>query len=323
MTGLLNNKSAALLKQMMDEGRHDEVLDFGTKYRDEIFAFVDRVNSGKVDLPEPARTEMLKKLQRSAKETRLLQINILYTRAVMAKDVAGARTLYHELIDLVPKHRLPSDALEERYFMGLFKTRVSFKPFARKARHLILIEQLRTVLDLSGDIAECGCYRGLSSYTICQTLNEEGGGFDGTGHHIFDSFAGLSTPTPEDDIAPSDPKKSDLAAMMHPGYFACPMEHVQFHLSDFPGIAYHPGWLPESLADVPERSYRFVHLDVDLYEPTAGSLEYFYPRLVPGGIILTDDYGWPGARRAFDEFCAANKIAFDTFPTQQAVLRKH
>src|SRR5688572_31529904 len=42
--------------------------------------------------------------------------------------------------------------------------------------------------------------------------------------------------------------------------------------------------------------------DVDVYQPTRDSLEYFYPRLVTGGILVCDDYGWPGARKAVDDF---------------------
>ncbi len=49
--------------------------------------------------------------------------------------------------------------------------------------------------------------------------------------------------------------------------------------------------------------WSFVHVDVDLYEPTLACLEYFVPRLAPGGVIINDDYGsqsFPGAGRAWD-----------------------
>jgi hypothetical protein len=56
---------------------------------------------------------------------------------------------------------------------------------------------------------------------------------------------------------------------------------------------------------VEDRRFKLVHIDVDLYQPTRDSVEFFYPRMVPGGVILCDDYGstrCPGARRAMDEF---------------------
>ncbi len=65
----------------------------------------------------------------------------------------------------------------------------------------------------------------------------------------------------------------------------------------------HPGWIPERFADVGDQSFAFVHVDVDLYEPTRNSLEFFWPRLAPGGILSCDDYGltqFPGARQAVD-----------------------
>jgi O-methyltransferase len=68
-----------------------------------------------------------------------------------------------------------------------------------------------------------------------------------------------------------------------------------------------------------------VHVDVDLYEPTRACLEYFYPRMAAGGIILCDDYGtpaFPGARRAWLEFCEGAKLGFIALPTGQSVLVK-
>ena len=53
--------------------------------------------------------------------------------------------------------------------------------------------------------------------------------------------------------------------------------------------------------------FSFVHIDVDLYEPTHDSLSFFYERLVPGGIIVCDDYGseaCPGAYKACNDFIA-------------------
>jgi O-methyltransferase len=64
--------------------------------------------------------------------------------------------------------------------------------------------------------------------------------------------------------------------------------------------------VPEALADVAGERFAFVLLDLDLLEPTRASLEFFYPRLEPGGYLIVHDYnnpesGW-ACRRAFDEF---------------------
>ena len=68
-----------------------------------------------------------------------------------------------------------------------------------------------------------------------------------------------------------------------------------------------------------------MHIDVDLYEPTRGCLEYFYPRLVEGGVMICDDYGaplYPGAHKAWDEYCGQNDIAYVVLDTGQSVLIK-
>lgn len=91
-------------------------------------------------------------------------------------------------------------------------------------------------------------------------------------------------------------------------------------MSGFPGIAYFPGWIPDTFPDEPAARYRFVHLDVDLYQPTRDGLDYFYPRLVPGGIIVCDDYDWPGARKAIEEFCLRANIEFMITPQSQAYI---
>lgn len=322
MVELLGPQSGPYLKKLVNAGRFDEALEFSSKVLAELRRIIKLVHQEHALTPGPASEKTLADLQHAFRKTRKVQIGILFPRAAKANDLTKARALYQEMNELTPEHPLAEAAVEERYFRGLAATAMWPLPLGRKFRHVVLIDQLRSVLNLPGEVAECGCYRGLSSWTICQTLNEEGGGFDGTGHHIFDSFAGLSAPVPEDGPHEGDALDKRLDEMMLPGAFACTIENVQRHLAAFPGIAYHPGWLPASLSDQPERTYRFIHLDVDLYDPTAGSLAYFYPRLVSGGVILTDDYGWPGARRAFDEFCAGNSIAFTTFPTDQAMLRK-
>jgi hypothetical protein len=58
-----------------------------------------------------------------------------------------------------------------------------------------------------------------------------------------------------------------------------------------------PGTVPERIA--------LLRLDTDWYASTRHELIHLYPRLVPGGILIIDDYGhWQGARKATDEFLA-------------------
>ncbi len=163
-------------------------------------------------------------------------------------------------------------------------------------------------LGIPGDTAECGVFRGASSVLLCRRL----AGSDKE-HHLFDSFEGLSQPSCTD------------GAYWREGDLSASEETVRETLRDFPFVQYHRGWIPDRFPDVADRSFSFVHIDVDLYEPTRDSLAFFYERMSAGGVILSDDYGFescPGARRAFDEFLADRPEPLVHLPTGQAFLIK-
>lgn len=163
-------------------------------------------------------------------------------------------------------------------------------------RRFILHSMARAAASLPGDTAECGVLAGASSFLICSAMAGRG-----KSHHVFDSFEGLSAPGAED--RPTDPTAYAWAEQD----LAVPLEVVTRNLARFDQVHYHQGWIPTRFADVADRRFCFVHVDVDLHQPTADSLAFFYPRLVPGGVLLCDDYGYstcPGAHRAFDELVA-------------------
>ena len=97
---------------------------------------------------------------------------------------------------------------------------------------------------LEGLVAECGCFRGLSSYLLCSTLQQADAAFDGSGYRIFDSFAGLSAPSREDAIEGAGAQVGRLRHMTRAGNFAASLDKVKFALSAFPRIEYFPGWIP-------------------------------------------------------------------------------
>jgi len=54
-----------------------------------------------------------------------------------------------------------------------------------------------------------------------------------------------------------------------------------------------------------------LRLDTDWYESTRHELEHLFPRLVCGGVLIIDDYGyWHGARKAVDEYIRHNQLPF-------------
>jgi len=210
---------------------------------------------------------------------------------------------------------------EASYEQALLATGTCPTPLQRRLRQRHLIGLLRSTTGVPGDVAECGCFRGMSSHLICSFLRMEDARFDGTGYHVFDSFQGLSDPTDDDAIPPGWSNEEGLRMMTQRGSFAAPLAEVQDNLRAFPGIRFHAGWIPLTFRDQPERSYRFVHVDVDLFDPTLDAFAYFYPRLAPGGIVITDDYSWPGARQAVHEYAADHGLEVRVSPYEQAYLR--
>ena len=97
-------------------------------------------------------------------------------------------------------------------------------------------------------------------------------------------------------------------------------------LNDYENIFIYKGWVPEQFYRVKDLNFKFVHLDVDLYEPTLESLKFFYPRVGTGGIIVCDDYNskeFPGAKLAWDHYLEDKEdYNFLSFPFGGCVLVK-
>lgn len=182
-------------------------------------------------------------------------------------------------------------------------------------RAFVLFDVARNIVDIPGDIAECGSRLGRSSRFILEQLK----GRKSCEFHVFDSFEGLSAPTDDD-------KKDDGNVVWSKGDLASPVEVFEKNLADYMDqITIHQGWIPDRFEEVADKKFALVHVDVDLYEPTLQSLEFFYDKVEPGGVILCDDYGsssCPGAKRAFDEFFAKRPEAVFHIPTAQCVVVK-
>ena len=189
-------------------------------------------------------------------------------------------------------------------------------PEARKIvrdRNFALYNFVQALRAVPGDLAECGVFRGASSYLALAASRN-------TGKHLhgFDSFQGLSKPETQDEISTGYTFKweeNDLATEEN---------DARANLASFKGqYTFYKGWIPERFAEVADKTFSIVHIDVDLYQPTRDSIEFFYPRLSAGGLAICDDYGFlscPGARRAMDEFAESQGKSVVHLPTGQGIL---
>jgi hypothetical protein len=201
---------------------------------------------------------------------------------------------------------------EDKQFQADYKRLSPGNPYSQDRKWTVR-EFVKLSNGLSGDMAECGCYQGATAFFMAKASTS------GT-LYLFDSFQGISLPeirdlNDRDDVIRWE--KGDLSASE---------EVLHANLASVGPISVLPGWIPERFNEVAGRQFRVVHIDVDLYQPTRDSLEFFYPRLVEGGVIIMDDYGFltcPGAKAAADEFASSVSVQVLHLPTGQGIITRN
>jgi O-methyltransferase len=173
-----------------------------------------------------------------------------------------------------------------------------------------LISATRYVVrhDISGAIVECGVWRGGSMQAVARTLHRLCQ--SDRELYLYDTFNGMTAPSEKDvridgqtaasRLATSDKHGSKIWAYasledVRAGFARVPYPVERVHFIQGPVEETIPGTLPDRIA--------ILRLDTDWYESTAHELKHMYHRLVSGGVVILDDYGWwQGARQATDEF---------------------
>jgi O-methyltransferase len=150
-----------------------------------------------------------------------------------------------------------------------------------------------------GAVLEVGCNVGRTSVWIQQIIQDFAPGRE---LHLFDSFQGL-------------PARGSQDTLLDEGQLAASEEEVAANFREWglPAAHIHAGWFKDTLPVSCPAQVCFAYLDGDYYESILTSLEYVYPRLAPGGMILVDDYcdnrlnprawdGFPGVKAACDVY---------------------
>ncbi|MEP6816137.1 MAG: TylF/MycF/NovP-related O-methyltransferase [Marmoricola sp.] len=208
---------------------------------------------------------------------------------------------------LAGKPGLPADMDEEaREIIRLVR------PYTMTSAEKVfaLITAVRHVarVNLPGDFVECGVWRGGSVHAVARTLVNLG--ITDRELHLFDTFTGMTEPTERDrrgdtsaaDLLQRADKSQNVWAIasledVKEGVAALDYPQERFHFVQGPVEETIPGSAPETIA--------LLRLDTDWYESTKHELEHLYDRLVPGGVLIMDDYGsWQGAKEATDEYMA-------------------
>jgi len=170
---------------------------------------------------------------------------------------------------------------------------------------------------LTGQWYECGVYQGGTAMLLARVLRtHQWENWDSdTRLHLFDTFEGMPETDPAYDLHAAGDFANSSASL------------VQGRLDAInPGLAaLHQGFIPETFAGLEAHRIAFAHIDVDIHRSVVDCCEFIHPRMVPGGFMVFDDYGFPtcpGARKAVDEFFADKAENPLVLPTGQAVVFK-
>ncbi|HZM89097.1 MAG TPA: TylF/MycF/NovP-related O-methyltransferase [Blastocatellia bacterium] len=175
-------------------------------------------------------------------------------------------------------------------------------------RCYVLYTLLKQALNIDGDVIECGVYKGGTASIIARVIAESA---VSKKLYLFDTFSGM----PETDEERGDVPPSDFADTT--------AEDVERFLNE-PGITViKKGIIPETFVGLESLRFAFAHIDVVIYKSVIDSLVFIWPRLLRGGFIVLDDYGFAccaDSRRAVDKFFSSSKTYPLCLPTGQAVI---
>ncbi len=169
---------------------------------------------------------------------------------------------------------------------------------------------------IKGDFVECGVATGGLACAMGLALKKHG---QLRPFHLFDSYEGLPYAGPQDDCQPGLGLKTPMSDRpLSERLTSCGLnltsielvkEHLeQVHVAELPWI-FHKGWFQDTLPALPANAIpeiALLHLDGDLYESTLICLEHLYPRVVPGGLVIVDDYGMIGCAKAVSDYFNQN-----------------
>jgi hypothetical protein len=202
---------------------------------------------------------------------------------------------------------LGSEAKEDLVLVR--QTRALVPLLVQDAAALGIIACVRAAARLGGAMAEAGVFAGGTARLICAAKGA-------ATLHLFDVFDAFQT---DGDATARSGRDTELRRRFGT---VPPLAPVEYLLASFSAVRFHPGVFPESARGLEAERFSFVHVDLDLEPSTRDALAFFHPRLVPGGILLGDDYQDQGVRRAFDAYFAGRPEVVIGLPWGQAMVVK-
>jgi len=172
----------------------------------------------------------------------------------------------------------------------------------------------------AGDFVECGVSYGFLSKGITEYMNWNETQADKRKFFLIDTFQGL-----DDTLITEAEKKEGLAEIFRGKYPKDTINRVRETFANVKGVQIVQGSVPSILSTVTTQKVAFLSIDMNCATPEREALEFFYPKLVPGGIVLFDDYGHRGhhlQKALADEYAAKQGVSILNLPTGQGLLLK-
>lgn len=151
---------------------------------------------------------------------------------------------------------------------------------------------------IAGSVAELGVYRG----DFARLINYH---FPDKKLYLFDTFKGF-------DDRDADIERAEKFSEVPQDFSQTSEELVLSRMPHRENCIIRKGWFPETTQGIDDE-FCFVSIDADLYQPTISGLEFFYPRLTNGGVIMIHDFNnneYQGIREAVKKFCADNNTGY-------------
>lgn len=156
---------------------------------------------------------------------------------------------------------------------------------------------------IEGDFAEVGVSTAGSARIIAEAKGNKA-------FYLFDTFEGL-------------PKPEIMDEKFKEKQFTMSLESAKEYLKNYDNIFFYKGLFPLSAESIKDKTFALVHLDVDLYKSTLEGLQFFYPKMVKGGIIVAHDYSViSGVKQSFEKFFNNKPEPIIELPTSQCIIVK-
>lgn len=217
--------------------------------------------------------------------------------------ILGTMLGYESVLTQLDSLGVPLHKIEHIHLRVIIEARINFlKDFAKicKERHI------------SGDVAEVGVYQGEFAKQINAC-------FPDAILFLFDTFEGF-------DKRDLEFESKDVRELGQGHLDNTSIALVMSKMLHPDNVVIKKGYFPETITGLEKRSFCFVNLDLDLYKPTKDGLDFFYPRMQRGGVILVHDYfgeGLPGVKQAVDEFCKQHNVFVMPIGDTISVAIKH